>query len=59
MSSESPVTPWELTVVMLPKTLIDGTRRSGPLMVRKVNGVREYRAMTPDEEHEHVSQDAW
>lgn len=33
--------------------------RSNPVMTRKVNGVRQYRKMTPEEEQTYESQTAW
>jgi hypothetical protein len=39
-------TEWEHCYVFLEKTLIDGTRESGDLMRRRVNGEWQYRRPT-------------
>lgn len=52
---------WEPYMPLLPVTLISG-EKSGkrPVMRRKKpDGSWEYRACTPEEEAEWVSQDAW
>lgn len=41
------------------KTLIDGTVSSGPLMVRRVNGQAQYRAMTWQEEFDYSNTSAY
>jgi len=50
---------WMEVECIFRKTLIDGSRASGPLMRRKMRGIWQYRKMTGDEEEEFVSRRAW
>jgi hypothetical protein len=46
------MTPWSMCCVWFRKTLIDGSRASGLLMRRYVNGEAQYRRMTQEDEAE-------
>jgi hypothetical protein len=39
---------WEDCAVLWPRRLIDGSKSSGPLMRRKVNGIWQYPRMTDE-----------
>ena len=53
-------TEWNYCITLLPKTLIDGTRTTDVLLMRRrINGERQYRKLTPEEEQEWALADAW
>ena len=50
---------WRPTESKAAKTLIDGTTSNGLLMVRRVDGRWEYRAMTSQEERDYFEEGAF
>lgn len=50
---------WQEALIWFSKPSVDGGRVSGPVMMRRVNGVKEYRAETETEAYERYAANAW
>ena len=55
----NPDEDWSLVLCAFRQTLIDGTLANGNLMRRKVDGVWQYRKLTPEEAADEFEMMAW